>query len=138
MAYTERYICNYEWDTYDEKTKKKTHHKCTNAADDARKLLDIDTIVSTCESIADYTDNLKSIDKMVEVYTSNITKTDLSVDGTGIENLATDCHGKANNQISSIKGHVNGVKSNAISAFNALQGRLNDIAKAKCSQTHGK
>lgn len=138
MAYTKRYICTAEWDTTDEKTKRVTHHKCTNQANDAHQDLDIDTIVSACESIAECATNLKSIDKMVEIYTSNITKTVLSVNGTGVEVLAAGCHGKAAEQIEAIREHVNQVKENAISTFNNLQDQYNDTAKINCEQIHGK
>ena len=132
----ERYICNAEWDTYDEKTKRTTHHKCTNKAKDAREDLDIDTIMAACDEIHGQAGELAAIDQMVAVYTSGITKEDLSVNGTGVENLSSLCHGEAAKQQQAIQGHVTGVKGNAISAFNALQTSYNTKAKAECSQIH--
>lgn len=115
-----------------EKIGEKTQ-KCTVEAEDARDYIDIDTIISGCDAVAEYANSLYDIMDDIKWELDSITKDDLSVNGVGVDGLATDFQSDMNTRITTnIIENVNNVKETAIGGFNTKQTNLDGQAQRKC------
>lgn len=133
MAYEGTKPWKCEHISVNEKTKVQT--KCNNVAKDAHNDLDIDTIIAGCDSVVSQVGQLNSLIKTLDYYSSSITKESLSVDGSGVEYIASQCLENITTQTQAIIDHANGVKGSAIDAFESLQKQYNELAQIACD--HG-
>ena len=132
----ERFICNV---TYE-----KTHHekngsswtekvKCNSKADDAHGDIAVEDIISACDTIAEEVAPLRRLNNNLETFANDyISKKDLCIEGTGIENILTDCTSECTEKAQSIIDTTDAIKAEAEQVFNDLQTKYNNIAKAKC------
>lgn len=106
---------------------------CGNKAKDASAEIDIDNIVTECDKLIGYADEIKSVKTEIETCTSFVTKSVLSVNGTGIENIESDFSSNMTDQEVALRETATEKKESAISGYQSLQNSYNQQAQAQCS-----
>lgn len=106
---------------------------CGNKAKDASAEIDIDNIVTECDKLIGYADEIKSVQTEIETCTSFVTKSVLSVNGTGIENIESDFSSNMTEQEVALREAATQKKDAAISGYQSLQNSYNQQAQAQCS-----
>lgn len=106
---------------------------CGNKAKDASSEIDIDNIVTECDKLIGYADEIKSVNTEIETCTSFVTKSVLSVNGTGIENIENDFAASMTEQETALREAATKKRDDAISGYQSLQNSYNEQAQSECS-----
>lgn len=142
MGYTERYVCNYSWNVQKTDTLGNTYTEtktCGVQAIDAHTVIEVEDIVDACSRILEQITEVNRVNQILCDYAnSSITKSDLCIDGVGIENILAESNGDVLVKVQSIVSSVNSIKNGAIEKFNMLQEKYNNIAKEQCASRHDK
>lgn len=133
----ERFICDvtYEVTHKGENGSSWTEHvKCTSKAKDAHDDIEVEKIIGCCNSIAEEVTPLKRLNtNLISFSNDYISKSDLCIEGTGIENIRDDCDSECTVKAQSITDTTDAIKEEAQQVFDDLQTKYNSIAKAKCN-----
>lgn len=142
MALVELYECHATYEVpngknADGSTAYKTVN-CTVKAEDAHKDIEVEQIMDYCDSIAEEAEPLEKLnDSLKGVANSYISKANLCIKGTGIENILDDCATGCTTKYKEIRNIADNVKTEAEKVFNERQTYYNDLAKGDCSRIHG-
>ena len=132
-GFEERYICNFKKRYYDEEAKKWATFVCGSQAKDAKEIIDAPSIVGICTEIAKAAGEVATINNNITAKANEISKSDLSIEGTGVEHLSTNFEGQANLNVgTNISEHVTTVGNDATDLFNQYQREYNKDAKEVC------
>ena len=99
--------------------------KCGQKAKDAKGDIDIDNIMTQCDELKGYAEDVRSIKNQVTACTDLIGTQELSINGTGIGNLVDNFTATADTQAQNISDLADKTKEDAIAAFNAKQAGYN-------------
>lgn len=127
--------CEATWKEVDENGKE-IEVTCGVQAMDAHNDIKIEDIIAACQEINDKATEIRKINNLVRMCAEKITKKELCINDTGIENLRELCCGTSEEQILSIIADIEAVEKRAIDVFNERQRFYNDKAKLECESRH--
>lgn len=104
------------------------------SAESASNELDVDCILSGCQSVLSTASNLSDINNKVFNLGCSITPQALSIDGVTVTDNLSECCDGIKNVESYISSTVEAIKEAAISAYNEIQTQLNEDARCMDEQ----